>query len=311
MKRTIYGILIFSVMFCLSAPVIGQGNGISNGKTVESVYPGLASGALTFANLGELTAPVILRSGDLEVTSQKLNEEIVKAPQEMRGQLRKNQFFLLEQLVAKDLLLHAAKQKAASTQEDNSEKAETEIIQNYFKALVDQTKVTDQEVTSFYSENKDMFGGATLDQVKEQLKYYVLQQKQQEVLNEHIRSLGKRVPIVISASWIREQATLARNNPVDRARMSGNPSLVDFGASGCRPCDMMTPILADLKKKYEGKLNVLFVHVQEEQILAARYGIQSIPVQVFFDRNGKEVYRHTGFFPQIEIEKKIAEMGAK
>ena len=72
---------------------------------------------------------------------------------------------------------------------------------------------------------------------------------------------------------------------------------------------MMTPILAYLKKKYEGKLNVLFVHVREEQILAARYGIQSIPVEVFFDKNGKEVYRHTGFFAQNEIEKKLAELG--
>jgi len=53
------------------------------------------------------------------------------------------------------------------------------------------------------------------------------------------------------------------------------------------------------------------VHVQEEQVLAARYGIESIPVQVFFDKNGKEVFRHTGFFPQNEIEKKLTKMGVQ
>ncbi len=56
---------------------------------------------------------------------------------------------------------------------------------------------------------------------------------------------------------------------------------------------------------------MLFFHVREEQFLAARYGIQSIPVQVFFDANGKEVSRHTGFFPQAECEKKLAELGVK
>ena len=102
-----------------------------------------------------------------------------------------------------------------------------------------------------------------------------------------------------------------RDNPVDKARASGKPSMVDFGRDGCRPCDMMAPILETLKKDYEGKAEILFVHVGEEQILAARYDVRSIPVQVFFDKDGKEVFRHTGFFPQDEIEKKLAKMGVK
>ena len=80
------------------------------------------------------------------------------------------------------------------------------------------------------------------------------------------------------------------------------------GMMGRHP-DMMAPILKDLGKKYEGRANVLFVHVREEQMLATRYGIQSIPVQMFFDKDGKEVFRHTGFFPQEEIEKKLKEIG--
>ena len=110
---------------------------------------------------------------------------------------------------------------------------------------------------------------------------------------------------------MKEQAALAKDNLVDKARASGLPSMVDFGASGCQPCEMMAPILETLKKKYAGKVNVEFVHVRDEQVLASRYGIQSIPVQVFFDKDGKEVFRHVGFFPQDEIEKKLAEMGVK
>jgi thiol-disulfide isomerase/thioredoxin len=104
---------------------------------------------------------------------------------------------------------------------------------------------------------------------------------------------------------------LAGDNPVDRARRSGKPTIVEFGAKGCIPCDMMQPILDKLRKDYPQKLNVVFVHVGEEQILSSRYGIRSIPVQVFFDNKGKEVFRHTGFFPEEDIMVQLKKMGVE
>jgi thioredoxin 1 len=59
------------------------------------------------------------------------------------------------------------------------------------------------------------------------------------------------------------------------------------------------------------KLNVVFIHVGEEQILEARFGIQSIPVQVFFDESGQEVFRHTGFFAAEDVNKQLMSMGVK
>jgi thioredoxin 1 len=91
--------------------------------------------------------------------------------------------------------------------------------------------------------------------------------------------------------------------------MSGKPTMVEFGATGCVPCDMMQPILDNLRKDYPDQLNVVFVHVGEEQVLAARFGIRSIPVQVFFDAQGKEVFRHVGFFAQTEVTKQLSQMG--
>ena len=107
-------------------------------------------------------------------------------------------------------------------------------------------------------------------------------------MDEHIRTLGQRMSIEVSAAWTKEQSVLARDNPVDKARSSGKPSLVDFGSTGCRPCDMLAPILETLKNKYDGKVNVLFVHVGQEQILAARYGISehSHPVLLRQGRQG-------------------------
>lgn len=278
--------------------------------TVESTYPGLASGVLTYARLADLPGDTLLRSGRVEITTDELGGEIVRAPKSMQEQLRKNTFFLLEQLAAKKLLVQAAKEHADRTGANLFQNSERDIVTAYLQRIVDKVDVTEADVREFYQKNRVIFGSAKLDEVRKQLHQYILHQKQEQTISEHIRTLGQSVPIMISASWVREQS-LARDNPVDKARMSGRPSLVDFGASGCRPCDMMAPILRDIKKKYEGKLNVIFVHVRKKQVLAARYGIQGIPVQIFFDREGKEVFRHTGFFSQNEIEKKLKEMGVR
>jgi thiol-disulfide isomerase/thioredoxin len=277
---------------------------------VRDVYPGLASNSLTYAKLSDLHAGVLLKAEGITLTDKDVAGEIAKVPQEMQAQLQKNAFFMLENLATRQLLVSLAKAKAPEPNAAPSSD-EQELIQTYLKGLVASVQVSDAEVAKFYEENKDACGGATLDQVKDQLRQMVLQQKQQDLVDEHVRTLGQRISIEVSAAWTKEQSVLARDNPVDKARSSGKPSLVDFGSTGCRPCDMLAPILETLKQKYAGKVNVLFVHVGQERVLAARYGIQSIPMQFFYDKDGKEVFRHIGFWPQAEIEKKLGEMGVR
>jgi thioredoxin 1 len=277
---------------------------------VGEVYPGLASSSLTYARLSDLPAGVLLKAQSLTLTDKEVADQIAKTPQEMQAQLQKNAFFMLENLATRRLLSLQAKSKGPQ-QKDAAPSDERESVQRYLGELVANVQVSDVEVASFYMENKDACGGATLEQVKDQLKQLVLQQKQQSLVDEHVRTLGQRMSIEVSAPWAKEQSVLARDNPVDKARSSGKPSLVDFGSTGCRPCDMLAPILETLKDKYAGKLNVLFIHVGQEQILAARYGIQSIPMQFFYDKDGQEVFRHVGFWPQVEIEKKLTEIGVQ
>jgi thiol-disulfide isomerase/thioredoxin len=276
---------------------------------VHEVYPGLASSSLTYARLSDLPAGVVLRAQGLTISPMEVADQVARAPQEVRSQLEKNGFFLLENLATRRLL--ALQAKAKGPQPQDAAPDERELVQQYLGGLVANVQVTDVEVAQFYLENKEACGDATLEQVKDQLKQVVLQQKQKSLVDEHIRTLGQRVPIEVSAAWTKEQSVSAKDNPVDKARSSGKPSLVDFGSVGCRPCDMLAPILETLKAKYAGKVNVLFVHVGQEQILAARYGISTIPIQFFYDKDGKEVFRHVGFWPQAEIEKKLVEMGVK
>ena len=278
---------------------------------VDTAYPGLASSVLTQATLADLPKGTLLESGSVRLTEADLAGQMDKAQPEVRKQLEKNGFYLLEQMAGQKLVLELARQQTPGAGTQPSQQAQAEVVRSYFAKIVEPIKVTDAEVKEFYENNKDMCGGASLDSLKGQLTEYVLQQKQQAAAEEHVRTLGKRMPIQVNAAWAASQSQLARNNPVDKARSSGKPSMVDFGASGCRPCDMMAPILKDLEKKYEGKASILFVHVREEQVLAGRYGVQSIPTQVFFDKDGREVFRHTGFYPQAEIEKHMAKMGVQ
>lgn len=89
------------------------------------------------------------------------------------------------------------------------------------------------------------------------------------------------------------------------------PKLLDLGATSCVPCKMMVPVLDELTKEYKGKLEVEFIDVWEDKSAAEKYGVQTIPTQIFFDTNGKEFYRHTGFFPKADILKVFKDHGIK
>jgi thioredoxin 1 len=100
------------------------------------------------------------------------------------------------------------------------------------------------------------------------------------------------------------QAT-APGGPGEAAR----PRLLDLGATACVPCKKMAPILDELKEKYAGRLDVDFLDVWQYPNVASEYGIESVPVQIFFDATGKEIYRHEGFFAKEDILKKWKELG--
>ncbi len=67
---------------------------------------------------------------------------------------------------------------------------------------------------------------------------------------------------------------------------SNEPVLIDFYATWCGPCKMMSPIVEEIAKELEGKIKVFKVDTDEEQDLAIKYGIMSIPTFMVF-KNGK------------------------
>jgi thioredoxin 1 len=280
-------------------------------KTVFDAYPRLAMGVLTFAKVGKLPDGLILRSGTTEIHADDVNTIIASQPDTIREDLKNNAHLIVDQLATRGILGKVARD-AAKEDPNSANQPDASLINSYIeKTVLAKVTVSESDAKQFYEEQKGTFGEATFEQAKASIEQYLVGQKKQQAVNAYIRDLGKAIPIEISDSWLADQDKSARANPVDQARDSGKPSFVDFGADGCAPCEMMTPIIEDLTNKYAGKMNVLFVHVREKQILAARYGIQAIPIQVIFDKAGVEVFRHVGFWPQAEIEKKLVEMGVK
>lgn len=91
----------------------------------------------------------------------------------------------------------------------------------------------------------------------------------------------------------------------------GMVTMVDIGAKKCIPCKMMAPIIEELEKEYKGKAAIIFIDVWENREQGQRFGIRSIPTQIFYDKEGKEVYRHEGFLDKKSIEAQLEKLGVK
>jgi thioredoxin 1 len=93
--------------------------------------------------------------------------------------------------------------------------------------------------------------------------------------------------------------------------VKGMVTMVDLGAKKCIPCKMMAPILEKLEKAYAGRAAIVFLDVWEDPKPAHRFGIRGIPTQIFFDKDGREVFRHLGFLSEEEIVRRFKDMGVK
>ena len=96
------------------------------------------------------------------------------------------------------------------------------------------------------------------------------------------------------------EITVTSENFENEVMKSDKPVLIDFWASWCGPCKMLSPIIEEIAKEYDGKVKVAKVNVDDEPELASTFGISSIPT-LFVIKNGEVTNTSIGFKSKEDI----------
>jgi len=106
--------------------------------------------------------------------------------------------------------------------------------------------------------------------------------------------------IILSTDCSGKTTKQADKNNAGSEKPKFKVTFIELGSVRCIPCQQMQPVMKSIREKYAGQVNVVFYDVWTEAgaPYAQKYGIQAIPTQVFLDENGKEYFRHVGFFPE-------------
>ena len=90
-------------------------------------------------------------------------------------------------------------------------------------------------------------------------------------------------------------------------------TFVELGSVGCIPCDKMQPIMKEIEEEYKGQVEVIFYDVRTVfgEPYKKKFNIRAIPTQVFLDKDGKEYFRHLGFFAKDELVEVLKMQGVK
>lgn len=130
----------------------------------------------------------------------------------------------------------------------------------------------------------------------------------QDRVAEHLSDDTTTTTTVSASSAADAPSAAGRGEP---AQASSLPLLLDLGAKHCIPCKKMAPILDELGEQYQGRFEVVFIDVWEHPEAAERFGVTTIPTQIFFDAEGRERFRHVGFYGKDEILTKWKDLGVE
>ena len=91
----------------------------------------------------------------------------------------------------------------------------------------------------------------------------------------------------------------------EKVLKSGTPTLVDFWAIWCGPCRMVAPVVDEIARENDGKLNVVKLDVDDNQNTSMAYGVMSIPTLILF-KDGQAVERIVGYKAKADLMKKLS-----
>ena len=136
--------------------------------------------------------------------------------------------------------------------------------------------------------------------------------QERDVRNFIVRSLRRGLVVLTTMGLALTPAiSVVRAGQLPQVPVPGMVTMVDLGAKKCIPCKMMAPMLEELTREYQGRAAVLFIDVWENPDAGPRYGLRTIPTQIFYDATGKEISRHEGFMDKASIVAVFRQQGVR
>ena len=88
-------------------------------------------------------------------------------------------------------------------------------------------------------------------------------------------------------------------------------TMLNVGVEICLSCQRMMSIIKELEREYRGKVAVIYVELPKHREVSAKYELRSVPTQIFFDKGGKEKFRHEGYLSKKRCVGVLEKMGVK
>ncbi|NCC86000.1 MAG: thioredoxin, partial [Clostridia bacterium] len=92
--------------------------------------------------------------------------------------------------------------------------------------------------------------------------------------------------LAMTSSALAAPSPLISGDPQD-VPVNGMVTMVDIGAKACIPCKMMIPVIESLSEEYAGRAAIVFIDVWKNPNEPQKFGIKTIPTQIFYDKDGK------------------------
>ncbi|MBS4016316.1 MAG: thioredoxin fold domain-containing protein [Candidatus Latescibacteria bacterium] len=328
MKKNLSSIIIILLLAVIIIIVI-----ISKSSRTKSAVPArqitdtlsLDSSALTPIPVESLSPPIksqqakldkntIAMINDFKVTTKYFDERLQSLPEPYKSQYKNDKEGFLEQLIIRELLYQEAEHKGFSnnlSHISDAQQRKDEAINRYINDITQKIMITEQEIQQFYNANITQMQGMKLEQVKNDIRNYLAQQKQGEFIPQLIDRLITNADVTKNEQWLREQRASRPPNPLDVTLKNGKPTVLDLGSETCVPCKMMKPIFAELETEYKDRANIIILDIYEHRDLSSKYRVRVIPTQIFFDKDGNQTSRHEGFMSKQDIINRLKELGVE
>ncbi|MFH0963669.1 MAG: thioredoxin domain-containing protein [Planctomycetota bacterium] len=316
--RRLWPKLVIVVVLLAAVAVVFS---VKSRRPAETLAPAAQQQALSTSAPASSPETVLAAVNGEEITLGRLDGKLLALPEEYRREFARSKHLFLEELIKRALLLQEAKRedvaRGGASPADPAggsptlEEKEDALITSFLRArVIDKVSVTEEDLRRFYDDHRqEIPGGRSFDEMREMLRAPARREKEYRAVEDYVTALARSAAITRNEEWVRQEEAKARENPLDRALGSGLPVLADFGRGTCIPCKMMKPILDGLAQEFQGRVHVLILDTGEYADIARRFRVQLIPTQIFFDADGRELYRHEGFMSREDILKKMKELG--